>query len=67
MADQPDTSALIGLVDTLQQLAALRPAEACSYHGEALARWRSRPASTPYLRQRADELAAAAERCGEKR
>jgi eukaryotic-like serine/threonine-protein kinase len=68
MADQPDTSALIGLVDTLQQLAALRPAEACSYHREALACWRSRPASTRYLREQAEELVdAAAKHCGEKR
>ncbi|HEU4404426.1 MAG TPA: serine/threonine-protein kinase [Polyangiaceae bacterium] len=67
MADQPDTSALIGLVDTLQQLAALRPAEACAYHAEALARWNARPATTPYLRRRAGELAAAVERCAAKR
>ncbi len=63
MASKPDTSALIGLVDALQQLALLRPADACSLHAEALARWQSRPAATPYLRRRASELAAAVDRC----
>ncbi|HEU4404431.1 MAG TPA: serine/threonine-protein kinase [Polyangiaceae bacterium] len=67
MADKPDISSLNGLVDTLQQLATLRPAEACAYHAEALARWKTRPANTPYLRQRAGELAAAVDRCSSTR
>jgi tetratricopeptide (TPR) repeat protein len=63
MADKPDTSALVGLVDALQQLAVLRPADACSRHKQALEHWKSRPATTPYLRRRADELDAVVDRC----
>jgi eukaryotic-like serine/threonine-protein kinase len=66
MAGEPDTSALIGLVDALEQLATLRPADACSLQTEALARWRARPATTPYLKRREGELKAAVDRCRAK-
>jgi eukaryotic-like serine/threonine-protein kinase len=63
MAGKPDTSALIGLVDALQRLAALHPESACALQTEALARWHARSATTPYLRRRTDELIAAVDRC----
>ena len=61
-ADKPDTAGLIGLVETLEQLARLRPAQACALRTEAVERWRIR-ANTDYLRRRLAELEAAARDC----
>ena len=63
MIDKADTSAVIGTVEALQQLAELRPAEACSFHDQALTHWRSRPATTAYLHRRQTELERAAAGC----
>jgi hypothetical protein len=66
-ADEPDISALVGLVETLEQLAQLRPAEACRFYREAAGHWHARRATTDYLRRRGEELAAMAEtRCAGK-
>ncbi|HEY5925860.1 MAG TPA: hypothetical protein VIV11_29435, partial [Kofleriaceae bacterium] len=62
-ADKPDTAGLIGLVETLNQLAQLRPADACALRTEALQRWRARGANTNYLRWRLEELESAARTC----
>jgi non-specific serine/threonine protein kinase/serine/threonine-protein kinase len=56
MVDKPDTAALIGLVETLEQLAQLQPEKACGFRTEALKQWRARPATTTYLRRRLAEL-----------
>jgi hypothetical protein len=54
---------LIGLVDTLERLAALRPADACTLRREALERWQGHPGNTAYLRDRASELAKSVAMC----
>jgi hypothetical protein len=60
LADKPDTSALVGLVEALDQLSQLHPADTCRFHREAADRWRVRDATTTYLRRRGEMLAAAA-------
>ena len=50
-------------LETLQQLAQLRTADACRFHREAVERWRPRGDSTAYLRRRGEAIAAAAIGC----
>jgi tetratricopeptide (TPR) repeat protein len=54
----------VGLVDTLGQLAALRPAQRCALLDEAASAWRSWPGTpTPYTRRRQAELDTARAAC----
>jgi hypothetical protein len=66
LADRPDLTVLVGLVETLGQLAQLRAADACRLHREALERWRARGGGTAYLRHREEEILTAAARCAAK-
>jgi tetratricopeptide (TPR) repeat protein len=63
MMDKPDTSALIGVVETLDRLATLRPDQRCTLQQEALQSFRARPSTTTYLRLRLAELERAAADC----
>jgi hypothetical protein len=54
----------VGLVETLGQLATLRPAQRCALLDEAASAWRSWPGTpTPYTRRRQAELDAARTAC----
>jgi hypothetical protein len=65
LARRPSTIVpYIGLVETLELLAALLPGQRCRWLDEASAAWRSWPgAPTPYTRRRAAELDAARAKC----
>ena len=60
LATGTDTSALIGLVDTLSVLAELQPEKACELRAEALRVWTARNVGSKYFTRRARELERAA-------
>lgn len=65
LAPRPSTLLpYVGLVDTLERLAALRPGDRCPRLAEALEVWSAWPGTpTDYTRRRAAELAAAGADC----
>ena len=55
LTSRPDTSAMIGYVDVLEQLARISP-DACALRKDALARWQAHPRETKYWRERQRQL-----------